>query len=73
MKTGTSNPLSDMSLIDILKPLQNESHSFEYNNHYKAMECFFDRLRHLESAYAQIFEQLMALEKCVISNKNTSS
>lgn len=71
MKTVPDSQLSEI-IEKILKPLQNDSHSFEYKNHYKAIECFFNRLRHLETSYAQIYEQLLALEKSVISNKNLS-
>jgi hypothetical protein len=63
---------ADISLCEILKPLQNENNSFEYKSHYKAMEDFLKRLRQLEAIYAGIYEQMTSLEKKIGSTKENT-
>jgi hypothetical protein len=73
MHQGDFSKLAGVSLVELLKPLHNESLSFEYKNHFKTIEDFVKRLRQLEIIYAQVYDQILSMEKKMIESKNNIS
>ena len=73
MHQGDFSKLAGVSLIELLKPLHNESFSFEYQNHFKTIENFVKRLRQLEITYAEVYDQILSMEKKMIESKNNNS
>lgn len=56
----------EAGIRDMLKPLQQqETASIEYVCQYKAIEEFNRRLRFLELLYADIYNQIANLDRCL--------
>ncbi len=73
MQQNDLTQLAGVSLAELLKPLRQESLSFEYNNHFKSIENFVKQLRQLEFLYAHVYDDILSMEKRLIDCNNTIS
>lgn len=64
--------LSEESIREILKPLQQENASIEYICQQKAINEFNQRLRFLETLYADVFAKVAALENEIAAHKTST-
>jgi hypothetical protein len=66
----TSETLHETYICEILKPLQQEITSLEYRCQYKAIAEFNERLRFLETSYADLYSKITSLEKELMQQRN---
>ena len=64
--------LSEESIHEILKPLQEESANIEYLCQQKTINEFNQRLRYLESLYADVYAKVAALENEIALHKSST-
>ncbi len=64
--------LTENNIRQLLQPLQHEKAS-DYTRHYKAMMEFAQRLRSLETLYADVYSKVSLLEKEIAQLKYPDS
>jgi hypothetical protein len=65
--------IGNVSLRELLQPIHNDNNSVEYKNHYQAVVNFVQRLRSLETNYAEVYEKILSLEKKMSASKHNVS
>lgn len=69
----SSDLLSEDYIHGLLKPLQQEHHSADYRNQYKAVMEFNYRLHSLATLFADLYSKASTLEQEIAKQKTTSS